>query len=141
MAKVLLRQSQKQRFLRREVRQSHRLGAIKPAIAKGLGSVVAFDFEMLAQHLELPLHRAQVAVDAGILNLLMNFFGGDLPAARDPTQDFQRKDEGLRRFRSLRHQSLLEIATEEEGPQLYRRPSVQRAVLLQLRFDGLPSIF
>ena len=87
----LQRQVEQQRLLlaHRQHLQSPR--TFPPLIAKGFATVVAFKVEVLGEHFELALNRADVSRNAMVCQVIVQLAGCDLVAARDAAHQLQRE--------------------------------------------------
>ena len=75
----------------------------QPAVAVGFAALVAFDVEMLAEGFELALNAAQIPLEARVLELLVQFAGGDLAPARDAAQQLHHQQRGFQGVGALGH--------------------------------------
>ena len=92
---MLFCQLEQQRLLWCEIGHGQRFGLFQPTISVRFAAIITFDLEMLAEHSQLPLDGAQIAVDAGILQLLVQLAGRDLAAARNAAQQFDGQQDGF----------------------------------------------
>ena len=102
-AQVRLGQAEQQRLLWRETGDGQTGRLLAPAVAVGLAAVVALDVEVAAEHVELPLHGAQVAFDAGAAQLSVQFRRADFAMARDAAQQFDGEHRGFKGVGALGH--------------------------------------
>ena len=100
---MLLCKVEQQRLLGRQMRQREGLGTTLPRIAVRFAAVIAFDIEVLAEHPQLSLHRAQVALNSGIRQLAMELLRADFSNAWNALEQLHRELHGFQGIGSCRH--------------------------------------
>ena len=87
---------------------------VQAAVAVGFVAVVALDVEFLAEHVELALDGAKVALDPGLAELLVQLACGHLASARDAAQEFQGQARGFQGVGSSGHVGHTSIGLPEK---------------------------